>query len=766
MLATEYTKVTIAPNASLDVVPADVFSYGIAGALEANEIALLRVVSKALQVLSSSDEIWLNKLTVLALQVPAMSFMDQGDGESALAWYARCALSVGSCHDLAARHVRGEFPFLELYGKVEGSSFTPYSHLRFPIEQGAIVELIKLKARQGCRDPPHDASLAFYNPSGVAIDGTFRHIQKVVIAATRAVRGGNLKEVPTLLSKMYEPRARAESRDALISSCEAPATAAAAPPFSEGAAAGAAPKALSLRLKRMSTQLVRANARIAELEAEVAHLRGENSALRAENRELKAENARLTGSKRRLKSELESAQGELRELHAEQRQQTISAREQLTEQRQQRAALQRKADGLLAERDRLQQLLLAAERAFNKASAALERERGRVDAARDKEGAARLRAAQAERDAAAEVAAAQRSASETIEAELHTRIQERGLMTMQQFVDFSTLEAAVGMTSPGFLSVAANVMSTKCPEASETVTLPSTSASGKGRGGTYMRVVNAIKPSDKLTKRGLWERTQQLKASLNQISGGDGDASIAQLAHFLQSQKELVAAALEGTWLSPPKKLDLEACVSMRSEMSGAMYDAVISFIKEKTGVKTDATRKEIKAAFDDFSFEYETGKFTSVDDKEVDGKDGKKTIKRVTTNGYYLRVKDPLAVLQQSAAVHAKEGRLAWPSCVPHDVYPVCVMLDAGGGSTKVVLKHPCIMRADSVRSITLLAVMTGAKDTYAAMKEAFGPLLKACSDWNRRHTELHLPWAPRLPVDEEFELCGEAKLPTKKVA
>jgi hypothetical protein len=136
---------------------------------------------------------------------------------------------------------------------------------------------------------------------------------------------------------------------------------------------------------------------------------------------------------------------------------------------------------------------------------------------------------------------------------------------------------------------------------------------------------------------------------------------------------------------------------------------------------------------------------------------------KRVTTNGYYLRVKDPLAVLRESAAVHAKEGRLGWPACVPHDVYPVCVMLDAGGGSTKVVLKHPCVIRADSVRSITLLAVMTGAKDTYSAMKEAFGPLLNACSAWNKTHTEVHLPWAPRLPADGKWELRGEARLPSK---
>ena len=248
------------------------------------------------------------------------------------------------------------------------------------------------------------------------------------------------------------------------------------------------------------------------------------------------------------------------------------------------------------------------------------------------------------------------------------------------------------------------------------------------------------------------------------MSGGAGQASVVQMRHFIKSQKELIKEALEGTWLSPPKPLNLEDLIALRAEMSGAMYDAIVSFIRRKTGVKTEATRKEVKAAFDEFKFEYETGNFTSVDDKEVEDKEGKKSIKRVTTHGYYLRVKDPLAVLQQSAAVHAKEGRLAWPSCVPHNVYPVCVMLDAGGGSTKVVLEHPCVIRADSVRSITLLAVMTGAKDTYAAMKEAFGPLLRACSEWNRQHTYVHLPWAPRLPVDGSVVLRGAEKQPTNK--
>ena len=402
---------------------------------------------------------------------------------------------------------------------------------------------------------------------------------------------------------------------------------------------------------------------------------------------------------------------------------------------------------MIAERDRMRHLLTAAERRFEKAQAALDRERGRVDAARDAAAKAREHEAEVERDAAAQVAAAQLSATAAIETEVSARIEERGLMTRQQFVDYSTVEAAVGMVSPSFLQVAANVMSVECGKADATVTLPPANATGMGRGTTYMRVVKAMKPSNELSRRQLWERTQHLKASLSSVSGGGKQADVAQLRHFIKSQKELVKEALEGTWLSPPKALSIEDMVALRAETSGAMYDAVMKFIRDKTGAKTEATRKEVKAAFDDFKFEYETGKFTSVDDKEVEV-DGKKVIKRVTTHGFYLRVTDPLEVLQQSAAVHTKEGRLAWPSCVPHDVYPVCVMLDAGGGTTKVVLKHPCVLRADSVRSITLLAVMTGAKDTYDAMKEAFGPVLTACSDMNRRHTEVHLPWVGRKSV------------------
>ena len=89
--------------------------------------------------------------------------------------------------------------------------------------------------------------------------------------------------------------------------------------------------------------------------------------------------------------------------------------------------------------------------------------------------------------------------------------------------------------------------------------------------------------------------------------------------------------------------------------------------------------------------------------------------------------------------------------------------MLDAEGGSTKIVLKHPGVRLADSVRSITLLAILTGTKDTYAAMQQAFAPLLAAISRINQEHHYVEVPWAPRLPGSVSFSLQGVELLPTQ---
>jgi len=118
---------------------------------------------------------------------------------------------------------------------------------------------------------------------------------------------------------------------------------------------------------------------------------------------------------------------------------------------------------------------------------------------------------------------------------------------------------------------------------------------------------------------------------------------------------------------------------------------------------------------------------------------------KKVKTYGTWLRVKDPLDVIRRSAAAHDAAKHITYPANVPASVWPFEVMMDAGGGSTKLVLKHICVRRADSVRELTLLAVLDGVKDTYDAIRMAFAPVLDAiCKIMQERTYVSNLQWAP----------------------
>jgi hypothetical protein len=750
MAASAFVKTALNAAAAFDAIPGDVWTLGVASQLTAAEILPMIAVDKQWRLLMRNDDLWLNKLTVLVMQYAALETIDQASGESAFDWYWRCRRSIGSSQSMAERHYRGEFPFLRLHGKIDGASFTPYGELRFPTEYGVISELIDVLSRSGTSlDAAMDATLLFQGaPPGVAVDGSFRRIHKQVYDTRRSVRGSDLRELPVVLCKQYAPKAPAvrEPSPAAAKAHDTPRTTATA----------AGSEALRRRLFRMSTELTRANERIAVLEAENANLRAENAGLRSENAELRRENRTLRTENARLEGEHASTEAvhsaELDKLRGERDDTAARIERSQTELRAQqraRAALVRQLDALIGERDHVRQLLTAAERAFERADAALQRERGGLAEARNKAHQAAIRAAEAERDAAAQVAVAQLSATAAIEDSLRGRILERGLMTADEFVSLAAVESAVGMVSTPYLKVAAHVMAAQT-STEPTATLPTTGVAGRGL--TYMRVAAAVKPSDALSARQLHRRTKQLRRQLEQSSAG---APVAQLSHFIKSQRDLVREALEGTWLSPPTPLTLDDLFEVRKEMSGAMYDALTSFLRKKK-VPIDGTREQVRAAMKEAAFEYETGHFTSVDTKEVEVH-GRKVSKEVKSHGYFLRVKDPLAVLQQSATVHAVEGRMAWPPNVPADVYPVTIMLDAGGGITKLVLKQPCVDGADSVRRITLLAMLSGVKDTYAAMKEAFGPVLRVVSEWNRVHTYVTLPWKPQLPSHGKWELHAD---------
>ena len=58
-----------------------------------------------------------------------------------------------------------------------------------------------------------------------------------------------------------------------------------------------------------------------------------------------------------------------------------------------------------------------------------------------------------------------------------------------------------------------------------------------------------------------------------------------------------------------------------------------------------------------------------------------------------------------------------------------------------RIVLRHPCVDGADSVKNLTFLGMMAGTKDTYVAMKTAFELLFSAISKWNAMKVYVDIP-------------------------
>lgn len=213
MLGSAYVKATVNAAAAFQAISNDMWTANIAPLLEPTDILQMIAVDHEWKKLMKDPDLWLNKLTVLTMQYPALEHMDQGSEEPAFSWFWRCYHAVGSGESLAARHYGGEHPFLLLHGSVDGTTFTPHSQLRFPIEYGVIVELMDLLARGGvAADPAMDATLLFTGaPAGVAIDGSFRRIHKQVLAERTKASRSDLRELPRVLCKVYAPRDRDSS---------------------------------------------------------------------------------------------------------------------------------------------------------------------------------------------------------------------------------------------------------------------------------------------------------------------------------------------------------------------------------------------------------------------------------------------------------------------------------------------------------------------------------------------------------------------------
>ena len=747
--AVALTKLTVA-DAISNIVNDDSL-VSIATVLDDAALLKLMTTSSDLRTRLLNDEVWLARVTVLASLYLGTAHLERGADEAAFHWYARWHRALASAERMARAHVNGDRPYMQMYGTFVDGVFVSSTPLRLPAPYGLVAEVMDYVSRLGKVDAAMDGALLFKGADAHLAASNFSAIHRRVKEARR--RGvtleKHLRKFVVLLETVYVPTSLASASPA--TTVAAGSSSDAGPYMGElQAHSEARERVLSVvrhRLTRTQQELARAYARIAELEVENLQLRQRIAELEGENRDLKRQVAQLTGVKRTLEKSLDDRPTE---------EQLKEVRAKLTEERKRVKAAEAKLRPVHLERARLIKHLRLAVARYEEAEAEVERltpdaelERQLMD----------LHEAEIARDSAAQVAAAHHSALALIESALESEIEKRGYFTAEQFVERALTQAEAGSLSPNTKKVASVVMAASSKDHMK-VTLPPANASGRGRCTTYLKVVNHLKRSDQVVSRELYRRSFELESHLKHTSAG---ADAEQLTHFIKTNKELVKKSLDGTWLSPPKSPSLHDLVALKNETTGVMYKNIVGFVKDKCGVKFDQGLSEahVRAAFDDFKFEYDLFHFSEVETKEketevTEGGVRKKIIKEIkkTVRGDVLVVKDPVDVIRRSARVHAEAGHVAYPANVPGDVWPISIMIDAGAGITKVALKHVCLKRADSVRAITLLGVLIGAKDTYSAMRKAFGPLYQAISLIMRENQYVSLPWAPRLPTTAKYEL------------
>ena len=195
MLETKHPKLTRSADEAFAEIGVDVWTGPLAEALKEPQIVRLRAVSKSLHAIMSDDDMWLDRATLLSIQHPTLADLAKGAAETVYAWYVRCRLAAADGSVLALAHKRGEQSYLKMYGTVDGSAFTPFAELRFPMPRGFIAELIALKQSACCKDPPMDALLSFPAAPHSA-DHAFRGISKKIKEVTARANSSDLRTLP------------------------------------------------------------------------------------------------------------------------------------------------------------------------------------------------------------------------------------------------------------------------------------------------------------------------------------------------------------------------------------------------------------------------------------------------------------------------------------------------------------------------------------------------------------------------------------------
>ena len=720
--------------------------------LDVTDVVRMRMVSKTFLTLMSDDDFWMDKLTVLVLECPLLSDLDKGIAESCFQWFGRCYESIMDGRTLALRHKAGEQPFLNIYGTVDGYTFTPYSSpLRFPVRRGFVAEIIALYKAAGkavYKDPAKDAVQLFEDAPG-GTDASFRLIFGAIAIQTRKTASPSKPEYGVL--ELAE----------LLNWCYAPGTR-----KKQSEPTAAAPKSrraldtLQRNLCRATNSLARSDARVAELVAENGKLR---DIIKEQEKVIEVQAAVIVELKskcRALQGELDAARRDIKGLEQRPTKEVLGeVKEKLAEERKARRAAERRVSEMTKERTKLRRMLTLAERGFDEAEAAMEAAQAAEKLATSAKAAAQVRAAEAELQAAAQVVLAQEEAAtwmaEALDEAVAAEVEKRGLRTMDETVQSVREQAAAGEFTEPVRAMTGIVMAKECARGADTTFRPD-NASGKGRSCKYRKVVQSVKPSNLLSPTQLWQRSKLLMAEVRRVGGGK-EGAVVQTTHLINSNVNFFETALVKSRIAPPKPVNLDQWAELGTQVSGCMGEQIRTFFRRTCGNKFPS-KAQIKAHYANNHFDFHTFPYQCVEtvESKVAQPDGstKVSISKKYTNGVCGSIRSLEDVIVRMVRHHHAAGNIAYPENIPAGFVPFQICLDAGAGTTKVILKLNIVKNSDSVKNLVLLAILSKAKDTYAAMAVAFKSIFDDFNSINTYGLWVKIGWRPALPLDHTVEL------------
>ena len=473
---------------------------------------------------------------------------------------------------------------------------------------------------------------------------------------------------------------------------------------------------------------------------------------------------------RALRQDLNVSQAEVKRLEQRPTRELLAdVNAKLSRERKALRAAERRLVLMEKERSKLRRMLTLASRGYDEAAAAMKEAEDAAKASSTAENKARLRAAEIERDAAAQVALAQSEAAEWMEGALDAvvaaEVEKCGLRTEEQTVQSVRQQAeAGGEFSEPVRTMTGIVMAHECR--SGTAIFRPDNASGKGRSQEYRAVVKSVKKSNLLSRTQLWQRSKHLQNEIARVSGGK-EAAVAQTAHLINGNLDLFKAALALSRLAPPTPLNLEQWAELGTQVSGCLGEQIRTFFRHHCGNKFP-TKAQIFQHYAKSHFAFHTFPYEAVDlvEKKTTLADGSVKVKmvQVSTHGVCGSVTDVGDVLVRVLRHHQAAGNIAYPENIPAGFVPFQLCLDAGAGTTKVILKLNIVKNSDSIKNLVLLAILSKAKDTYAAMAVAFKSVFDDFNQINAEGLWVKVGWRPALPLDHTIELFGAQLEPRLK--